>query len=69
MTSKEKQTHPWSCDLSRGDIQCTFVTPHDEGYLNCTWRQGHPDTLPHETCYDEPTPPLNTAWVPTRRIH
>ena len=62
MKFEEKQKHPWSCDMSRGNVQCPFVTPHSEGYLCCTWKIGHPDDLPHETVYSQPTPPLDKKW-------
>lgn len=42
MTFKDKEKHPWSCDISRGDIQCPYVTLQiTGGYLNCTWKVGH----------------------------
>lgn len=59
LTSEQKRLHPWKCDLSRGDTQCKFVIPHSDGYLCCCWREGHPDTLPHVTGYDDLPNALN----------
>jgi hypothetical protein len=62
MKSDEKQKHLWNCDMSRGDTQCPYVTPNGGGYLNCTWRVGHPADLPHEICHDQTTPPPEREW-------
>ena len=63
MLFKEKEKHPWSCDMSKGDVQCPFVTPNGDGYLNCTWKIGHPlGLLQHEVVHDQPTPPPNRKW-------
>lgn len=64
MTSDEKMNHEWSCDLSRGDMQCPYITPHgfDDGHLCCCFRIGHPESLPHETVYDQSTPPPSRTW-------
>jgi len=33
----------WDCDLSRGDVQCPFVTANGtDGVLCCGLREGHP---------------------------
>ena len=63
MTQKEKFIHHWSCDMSRGDVQCDFVSPCDGGHLNCTWRKGHPDSLRHSTGYDDPPERIQETWV------
>lgn len=53
MTAAEKLKHPWSCDVSRGDIQCPFVYRQCAGgYLSCAWRSGHPSDMGHQDCYD-----------------
>jgi hypothetical protein len=62
MLFEDKEKHPWSCDLSRGDTQCPFVTSRRDGFANCTWKAGHPDDLPHETVYSQPTPPRDKVW-------
>jgi hypothetical protein len=56
MKFEEKMQHPWSCDSSRGDRPCRWVFPNGdegEGFLCCTWKDGHPETLPHETLYTQ----------------
>lgn len=62
MLSSEKDNHPWGTDMRRGDVQCPFVTPNDNGVLCCIWREGHPADLPHETAYNQPTPPPTREW-------
>jgi hypothetical protein len=56
MKFAEKMQHPWSCNLSRGDRPCRWVFPNGdegEGFLCCTWKDGHPASLRHETVYTE----------------
>lgn len=63
MTSEEKDNHKWNCDLRRGDKQCQYITKNGtDGILCCAFREGHPDSLPHETVYNEPTPPNPRVW-------
>ncbi len=38
-----------SCYISRGDVQCPAKTPHDNGYLHCTYKKGHSGN--HHTAY------------------
>ena len=40
-----------SVDLSRGDVQCPALSPHDGGYLHCTYKKGHSGN--HHTAYAE----------------
>jgi hypothetical protein len=62
MTFEEKQAHPWNS--KHGDLQCPFVTPHgDDGFLNCTWKAGHPADLPHSTAYSERDPEPERVWM------
>ena len=66
MKFTEKQVHVWVCDVSRGDTQCPYVLPIGDGsYLCCTWKAGHPESLRHETSYDEPDEPMwpTEQWV------
>jgi len=62
---EEKRNHPWVCDISRGDRQCRWVLPNasDAGFLCCTWREGHPDTLPHEIVCDQIFENPQELWV------
>lgn len=53
MTSDEKRAHRWHCDLSRGDVQCPFVTQHGSGVLCCCWRAGHPPSLLHADTFTD----------------
>jgi len=55
MKFEEKERHPWCCNLSRGDRPCRWVFPQSGGdsFLCCTWKEGHPATLRHETVYNE----------------
>jgi hypothetical protein len=54
----------WFIAWIRGDTQCPYVTPHgDDGILCCAFKLGHPDSLPHETCCDEPTPAMTRDWI------
>ena len=63
MTSEEKDKHEWSCDMSRGDQQCPYWTAQGaESYLRCTWKVGHPESLPHEIVHNQPTPPPQRIW-------
>ncbi len=39
--------HPEEVDV--GDVQCPFVTPNDDGTLNCFLRMGH--VAPHQDAY------------------
>jgi|HubBroStandDraft_2_1064218.scaffolds.fasta_scaffold289302_2 hypothetical protein len=63
MLDEEKRSHFWACDLSRGDEQCPYVADHGDGTWNCSWRKGHPDSLPHETYWDQPNGPDNLTWT------
>ena len=64
MAYGEKCRHPWKCDMSRGDVQCDFVNPSGCGYLCCTWKKGHPDSLPHSTGYNDPPERRQEIWIP-----
>ena len=69
MTFEEKHAHSWACDLSRGDVQCPFVTPHgDDGHLNCMWKTGHPDSLPHTDCYNDYGGEHKQRWYENSQI-
>jgi len=60
----DKQKHPWVCDVSRGDVQCTFVLLHrGDGFLCCTWKAGHPETLAHEIVSDCSEDPGQHLWI------
>jgi hypothetical protein len=50
MKFTEKQLNPWSCDISRGDRQCPFVSFTADGFTCCNWKVGHP--MPHEPVRD-----------------
>lgn len=63
MKFKEKQRHPWFCDMRRGDVQCKFVARFGNGYLNCTWREGHPDDLPHSTAHNDGYGDKSLKWT------
>ena len=65
MLDIEKREHTWACHLDRGDVQCPYITTnHRSGSsLNCVWRIGHPDSLPHEAYYDQPDGPAHYDWV------
>jgi hypothetical protein len=59
----EKQAHPWVCDMSRGDKPCRWVLPNSDGFLCCTWREGHPTTIPHEIVSDQIFENPQDLWV------
>jgi hypothetical protein len=65
MKFEEKQKHAWWCDVSRGDVQCPYVIPNfsGDGYLCCTWREGHPEDLPHEILADQIYYPRPDLWI------
>jgi hypothetical protein len=63
MKFTEKQLHPWVCDMRRGDVQCPYVTMLTSSYQCCTWKVGHPESLPHEVCDDQPSPPPAREWI------
>jgi hypothetical protein len=43
---------PWNCDLTRGDVQCKYVTENgDDGFLCCMYREGHEAERAHHVCY------------------
>lgn len=73
MKYEQKATHPWACDLSRGDAQCPYVSPRSDSLMRCCWKAGHPRDLGHQTSYDGdnaqdpwalyPTPDAFFHWV------
>jgi hypothetical protein len=67
-TAKEKGAHPWSCDTSKGDTQCGFMTPNDDddNFLHCCWRAGHPEDLGHQAFYDGDY--SGYEWVPVTEV-
>jgi len=63
MKFAEKQNHPWVTDMRRGDKPCRWVLPNGDGFLCCTWREGHPETLPHEIVSDQLFENPQELWV------
>lgn len=62
MLDVEKRSHYWSCDVSRGDVQCPYISRYHGGFWNCVWRENHPDSLPHETYWNQPNGPDKLTW-------
>ena len=61
MRFAEKQHHPW---ISRsGERQCRWVLPNGDGFSCCTWREGHPKTVPHEIVSDQIFENPQERWV------
>lgn len=50
-TVEEMMADPWACRLSRGDVPCKYVTPHDGGFLCCMYREGHETERQHHVPY------------------
>lgn len=67
MSQYDPRNDPRACDLSRGDIQCSWILPMNDGHLCCALKAHHAGE--HRTGYLENSSHAEEFWMDGQAEH